>query len=567
MPQNNTSTSSYTSPWQKGLSRIVTIYQKKPFILYICLFLGTGLLYLPTMNAGFVTDVTGGIERIQNQPFQNVLHSFGFPALNQLSVLGFYLLYKGFGTFGLPWFLIFCSLHALNAFLAFALFKRLFEVFRLKNAMKIAFIGAFLFLIHPYQTEVLVWRACLNYLLVTAFLLTSLFYLIQFLQTKKSNYLNLVHGFFILALFTFELALMLPLLALCFYSIWCWHFQQRLHFLSFFYKISIPQFLLSIGYFGLHKFIFGNWIGHYGASTHLQFSPLKMMGTLVNYVLKHTFFVRSYSHTYKEKLFSLGGQYGWVFCLVILGAILFLFFYKKTNNHTPSKKLILLLIASFGITLLPVLNLFFYWIQWVENDRYGYLPSVFGMMLLVLLLFQLPTIIRYFLLLVCLLTSIGLLVKTNQYWKISTEVYQSLLADYRWQEAENVVILNIPDNYNGVYLFRIIGRGSGLKDALTTIKQQKISGKIWEVAQYNMVRPTDGISVKMNTPNQLNIEFNQWGNWFWRNGVGVGKTHKRSIYTAHFQGNGYRLDLKNPPANTIFIYQDGKKWKEWLPKK
>ena len=107
---------------------------------------------------------------------------------------------------------------------------------------------------------------------------------------------------------------------------------------------------------------------------------------------------------------------------------------------------------------MPVLNLYFYSLQHIENDRYGYLASLFGLMLLTFFLFQLPKFLRYILLTTYLTAAIFLLIQTNQIWKESTEVFYSLLADYRWQDAENVVILNVPDNYQGAYLFRIIGQ-------------------------------------------------------------------------------------------------------------
>ena len=162
------------------------LVKQSVFVFSVFLFL-TLFLYLPTIQAGFVTDVTSGIERIQGQPFSNIIYSFGFPALNQLSVLGFYLLYTIFGLNGLPWYLIFCSLHAFNAFLSYIIFSRLFQQYKIKRAASISLIGALLFLLSPYQTEVLVWRACLNYLLVTAFILLSLFSLIRYLETEKTN--------------------------------------------------------------------------------------------------------------------------------------------------------------------------------------------------------------------------------------------------------------------------------------------------------------------------------------------------------------------------------------------
>ncbi len=566
MSKNNQSFFLSTLFSRKGLDDLLIILKKRPIYLLVLFLLTTLFFYFPTMQAGFVTDVTGGIERIENQPFWRVIYSFGFPALNQISVLGFYTLYQLFGTFGLPWYLVFCGLHALNGWLSFLLFKNIFDQFEVKNASSIAFVGALLFLINPYQTEVLVWRACLNYLLITAFLLGTLLNLTHYLKVPQKSYLYFIHGFFLAALFTFELSLIIPLIVIVLYSLWLWQSKQLQLFKSHFYKITLPQLLAVVGYFSLNKLAFGAYIGHYGATTHLQFSLKVMVQTWLKYIAKYLFFVRSYPHSTKEIAFNFCDKYVFLLVGLIIGASLLFLFYKKQNNAFDKNKGATFSFLSIGFTLtfLPVLNLFFYWLQWVENDRYGYLPSVFGLMLLTYLLFLLPKILKYSLLGVYLFSSIFLLVQTNQHWKNSTEVFYSLLQNYRWQDAENVIILNVPDNYNGAYLFRIIGRKSGFKDALTTIHQQKIKGKIWEVAQYNMVTPTDGVTVKKTGDQQLKVEFNQWGNWFWRNGVGVGPTHKRSIYTAHFQGNHYLLDLKNVPPNTIFIYQDGMQWKEFF---
>lgn len=561
MSQDNQSVTLLRSFKQKALGDWLNALVKQPLFVFFTFLCLTLFLYLPTVGAGFVTDVTSGIERIQGQPLRNLLYSFGFPALNQISVLGFYLLYTVFGLNGWVWYLVFCSLHAFNAFLSFSLFRRFFHYFEIKQATKISLIGSLLFLINPYQTEVLVWRACLNYLLVTAFILLSLYYLLRYLETEKRPYYYYLHGFFLLALFTFELSLILPLLAISFYISWLWMANQQHRFLHYFVKISLPQFVLMGGYFLLNKWMIGRWIGHYGAATHLKFSLTTMSSTLLKYSIKYLFFVRSYPHKWKLQIFNFCDKYSIAILGLLIIISLFFFWYKKQSNR-KSVATFLLLGIVFMITLLPVLNLYFYWIQSIENDRYGYLPSVFGLMLLTFYCFQLPRFLRYFLLTTYFMASLFLLVETNQIWKESTVAFYSLLEDYRWQDAENVVILNVPDNYKGAYMFRIIGRKSGFQDALTTIHQEEVKGKIWEVTQYNMARSTDGVQVLKNKPNQLKITFNQWGNWFWRNGIGAGPTHQRSLYTAHFKGQYYLLDLKNPPANTVYIYQDGKEWKE-----
>ena len=521
----------------------------------------TLLFYYPTIGSGFTTDVTGGIERIENQPFINIFKSFGFPALNQISIFGFYAMYQIFGLAGLPWYLLFCFLHALNGYLFWQFFRKTLSDFNYQNAGQITFFSTLFFLICPYQSEVLVWRACLNYLLVTCFSLLAFLQLLQFLDTEKRKHLFLIHFFFVLALFTFELSLVVPLMLAIFYTVSTSFHQKTARISSFFTKITLPQIGLLIGYFFLGKITFGRWIGHYGAAVHLQFSIAEISANFLKYLLKYTLFVRSYSHGWKESIFAFCDQYGWV----IVGTLVLFFagfFYKKRLQLFKKNGLALLLFILFSLAIFPVLNVYFYWIQHVENDRYGYFAAAFLYGLIVLLIFRLPTLPRYFLIGIYLLVISSLLNFLNQNWKTSTTVFYSLLDDYRWHEAENVIILNVPDNYNGAYMFRIIGDGSGFADALQTVHNQLVIGQVREITQYNMVRPTDGVKAEKLSDNQLKVTFNQWGNWFWRNGVGVGPTHERADYKATFQGQFYILDLKKEMPNAVFIYQDGNQWKE-----
>ncbi len=534
---------------------------KRGYGLFFLFFFTSLLFYFPTIQAGFVTDVTGGIERIESQPFRNIIYSFGFPALNQISILAFYGMYHLFGLNGSPWYWLFCGLHAVNGYLLFLIFRKILFDFEGKDAVRIAFFSALLFLLCPYQSEAVVWRACLNYLLVTCFILSGFWCLIQYLEVSKDKYVYGIHGFFLLALFTFELSLMMPFILAIYGIFWGIHLGRWNHLTSYFKKIVLPQLFFIMGYFTLNKILLGHWVGHYGASIHLKISLSEMAANFFKYFLKHTFFVRSYPHQIKETIFNFCDQYGLASLVVLFGCFLFLFFYKK---RIASKiRLPMLLLLLFFIALLPVLNLYFYWLQQIENDRYGYLAAAFLYPLIVVLVFRLPKKFRYSLLLFYFAISMTLLFQVNQIWRASTKVYYQLLDDFRWHDRKNVVILNVPDNYNGALMFRIIGGGSGFKDALQFIHNQEIKGDIKEIVQYNMVSPKDGVHVERTKPQQLKVTFNQWGNWFWRNGIGVGSTHKRAAYKVTFKGQYYLLDLKQELPNAVFIYQVGDHWEEF----
>jgi hypothetical protein len=54
---------------------------------------------------------------------------------------------------------------------------------------------------------------------------------------------------------------------------------------------------------------------------------------------------------------------------------------------------------------------------------------------------------------------------------------QGLLNNFHWYDKDEVIILNIPDNYRGLYMFRIYHQPSGLKEGLDLIRKEPYTGK------------------------------------------------------------------------------------------
>ena len=140
-------------------------------------FLGmVQLLYRDTWNAGFVTDFTGLLWRLEGSDALGILDSFGFPALQPVLNAFLFIFYKAWGLNPLPWYLVFTSLHALNGFLAYRFGAALLETYSARAPRLIAFLGALFFLLSPYQSEVVTWRVCFNFLL-SSFLVLSVLWL------------------------------------------------------------------------------------------------------------------------------------------------------------------------------------------------------------------------------------------------------------------------------------------------------------------------------------------------------------------------------------------------------
>ena len=85
---------------------------------------------------------------------------------------------------------------------------------------------------------------------------------------------------------------------------------------------------------------------------------------------------------------------------------------------------------------------------------------------------------------------------------------------------------------------------------------------MYDGLMYNLHTKDDGVKVEQTGPGQLKVEFTQWGNWWWRNGIGA-SNYENEIFKVTNNGHHYLLDLKVPHEDFTFIYQVGSKWYEF----
>lgn len=99
-------------------------------------------------------------------------------------------------------------IHFLASCLVFIFLKKL------KYKKSLAFLMAMIFSVHPVLTQAVAWIPGRNDSLVTVFILTAFIFWINFLETKRLKSFVWHLFFFALALFTKELAILLPLFCL-----------------------------------------------------------------------------------------------------------------------------------------------------------------------------------------------------------------------------------------------------------------------------------------------------------------------------------------------------------------
>ena len=115
----------------------------------------------------------------------------------------------------------------------------------------------------------------------------------------------------------------------------------------------------------------------------------------------------------------------------------------------------------------------------------------------------------------------------------------------------------------GIVMTSIINEPSGIDELIDYQTPHPYKGKMFDVFQYNMTSPDDGVNVEQVAPMQLKVTFNQWGNWWHRNGIGA-SSYENEYYKADLLDYPYVITFKSLPEGSVILYQVGKEWREFV---
>lgn len=522
------------------------------------------LVYAPTRHAGFHADFLGWKNRFDAGSWADVWHCFGYPGHHQVFHAFFFGFYRLAGLEGPLWYGWFTALHALNALLVGMLVWRLGRVFAGRPPARWAAVFAALaFLLCPYQSEAVVWRACMHYLLVTVMLLGALWALVAFAERQNLRALLAGHLLFVAALFTLELALAFPLLTLIFLA--GLSANGALPWRRWLLPVAAVQMLVVGAWLLLNRLTLGQWVGHYGAEVHLKTDWLLIFGNLLRYLGKYLLFSRDWSWSAKEALWQLWARPEWVWPAVGVGVLLTFAFWARFRKICPEWRVAGLSLLAFFAALAPVSNLYHAWMLHVENDRYGYFASAFFIMALMSFAAPLWRRLGRLVALLWVVAALWLLLPLTQWWQQAQTVWAGLVHDFRWHDAPRVFVLSCPDNYRGIFVFKDYSKKNIMvRAAVETLTGRPVRGQVHQVAMFNMNAPDEGVEVQATSPDTLTVTLRQWGNWWWRNGIGA-SNYENEWYRFRKKGRSYVLVWKKRPRNAVFIYSDGAKWRtfEW----
>jgi hypothetical protein len=124
--------------------------------LYVCFWLLLFGVYWQTRNAGFVTDFYGWMSNFDTLSFADCINgkNYNIKSFYQVTHLVMYAITYFFRMTGLPWYVIFVSLNALNIVFLYKIFNKIALKLDIANAKMITILGLLMFVASPYQAEV-----------------------------------------------------------------------------------------------------------------------------------------------------------------------------------------------------------------------------------------------------------------------------------------------------------------------------------------------------------------------------------------------------------------------------
>lgn len=529
---------------------------KRNIPVFLFFFITVFLVYLPAQDAKFINDTFYYLYEIDTTGWKGILHSYHMIFIWYLPSLAYCILFKLFGLHWLGWHIAFCALHSLNALLLFRMLKKIFR----QQPSFISYTASLLFLISPFQTEVVAWGGALHYLMIVTFLLAGMLALIAYFENGKVKHIVYYHVLFICSLSCFEHAFLFPFV----YGLWVLCILPDFEGASrkktvkvFIIKFLSINILSLVGYFLLTKIIFGTWIAHYGASMHTHFSLMSMYECFINYNLKFLFYYRDLHDVFKKSytLYSFHSSMLIAFPVILL--ILAVWFYKKAGSG--NNKILVLFVLSYVWMLVPVLNLDQSFNFEIQSDRYGYIASVFFYPLLMLVGYLLLHRILFYIFCAFQLTvSIVLLIHSVHLWHRAGDISMSLIRNYPLQPSQKAYLVNLPDNYDGAYMFR-----NGFNEGLSVVHHKDYKNSAATIAWVNIfTKGNESVVEKLNDSTYY-VKCIHDGKWYYYLGHGA-IDYQNENYRVDFDewNTAYTWTLTSMPADTSYVLQCyGEQWK------
>ncbi len=533
--------------------------------LFCLLWLLLYFLYRPAAKAGFVTDFTGWLDQVQHHPFWEYVNRSNFKAVSmyQFTQLLTYVFYQLLGIDAGRWHLLFVTLQAANAALLYRVVVGMLTDGGVARAGAIGFVGALLFCLSPYLSEVIVWEPSFHFLTGLTMPLLILHWVQRYIHTGDKKYVRNALILYALSLFSLELFYATPWLVLALALFYRFNpvFPRRLfgNIVLWFFLPMLALFVMRIVGF---RVIYGSWVSRIGTDAVTAITP-GAFGKPIKYLFHLLLVGRYFPPELRQKVYDFCDSQRSIYTfysLVVVSVGVIAFRIKAlTSKAKVAAVLFISLLASLALTI----PLWFSELLLVHFDRYVYFSSAFFYMLVAVLLSYISVnIVRAGLIAFFALCNLRYAVMTSRYWGKSERIITNLLTTIPRADDKIMVLLNLPECFNGTPM---IGaeRSSEFKLMHNLLRaDRKINNEVYDAMAYNMLQPTDGAFVTVVNDSVLRVTLNQWGTWWWMAGQG-GVSYENEAYKLDLKdpGHYYELTLKRPAQDYLLLYSVGDTWK------
>ncbi len=541
--------------------------------VFIALWLILFALYLPAARAGFVMDFTGWLYNITHDSFYDyiTMKHWHMKSLYQFWMLTVYVFYKVFGANPWAWHILFITMQALVGLLLFVFSEGLFRDTGLKNPQIIAGGGVLLFSICPHISEVVVWEPTFHYQQATSLLLLILIMVQAYLRRQKSKYILCAILLYTLSLFSLEYFYLTPLFVLAlgiFYRLALNHDKKKIRHL-FTYTV-IPFIVLCIARNFLFRLVYHNWVSRLGDSAistaiarpDLNTLILKFLAKPLEFIFHIVLLGRYYPETIRRNVYAACESLTGIITFYVLVCIIGLRFILRFKKFEKRTQLAIILFAFAALAVTIVIPMHFPQIQLIAYDRYTYLITAFTYMLIALSLSYIPRRqVGLIIFAVIALINIRYTIKINRYWKQCAHVDNELLDTFPGSSNKITILLDQPENMHGAPMVQATHQGE-FKLMYNLLKTDSLTGIIMDAVSFNMETPEDGAHIMVINDSMLHVTANQWGTWWWFDGLNATDRENEYFKIHIMDGHWYELTLRKPPSQYRLLYQTGGTWKQ-----
>ena len=513
------------------------------FTVYLVL---TFVFYHKALQVYFLSDDWKLFYLLYRDGFSALALNFESEFIRIIPCLLLSVLYFLFGiASAFPFHLLSVLIHALNAFLVFILAGKIFNhYFKRESNFLYSLAAGLIFISLPYQVEAVTWMSGTSDVVACCFVLSSLIFYFNYKSNALRKNLFISVLFFLLAVLSKESSFFLPLLVIVFEIFSREKKQATLTIAMYFFPVLI--------YILLNKFLTGYFITP-GVSI---FTNMPFFLFLKNYFLYTAKFFALYRLLPLEMrdVLKVILEYKMILILAWGIALFVMYTVRKKASLKSAGKLMVLMLIAFIISLVPVIHLETSFVGSPQSDRYGYLPSVF----FVILFSEILSVINKKVITICTLCLMMVWFYTNvqmqnRNWVKAGSMVKKIVNEFKPADGA-AFVTNIPDNYNGAYFLR-----NGLSDAISAISHHDFSGQIQAISFHTITSETDKAAVQKISESTYRVVFAKpEGKIPASEKIYVLVPDTTKYFYSELSDTSFTVSVKELPAkNTFYYYSAG----------